>query len=154
MPGSPELDQVREARRKLAAYAGFSRTYWVVHGCALVLLAGLPIWLSYLPGAAPGVQWVLVAIAAVATAHSVIQRRRTGVQLPRRIGAYPSARWLWYAVLVISLAGLGLIHVLVAGGQRTAALLVLLPVAAAIFAGQHRIRAKMRDDIAAGRIAP
>ena len=154
MSGSPELDQVLEARRKLAAHAGFSRTYWVLQGCVLVLLAGLPIWLSYLPGAAPGAQWVLVAIAVAAAAHSVLRRRRSGVQLPRRSTAYPSAWRLRYAMLAVSVAGLGLIHVLVVGGHRTAALVVLLPVAAVIFAGQLRIRAKMRDDIAAGRIAP
>lgn len=154
MSGPPELDQVAEARRKLAAYAGFPRTYWALYGCALVLMAGLPIWLSYLPGAVPGVQWVLVAIAVMAAAHSVLQRRRSGVQLPRRSTAYPSAWRLRYAILAVSVAGLFLIHVLVAGGHRTAALVVLLPVAAVIFAGQLRIRAKMRDDIAAGRLAP
>lgn len=153
MADSPELDQVLDVRRRLSAYAGFPRTYWVLYGVALVLMAGLPIWLSFLPDRLPYVQWMLLAICLAAAAYSVIQRRRTGVQLPRRISAYPSARRLRYAVLAVTVAGICVIYALVDNGHRMIALIVLIPVAALIFAGQVWTRAKMRDDIAAGRVA-
>ena len=153
MSDTPELDQVIDARRRLSAYAGFPRTYWVLYGFALVLMAGIPIWLSFLPGQSSNVQWVLLAICLASAAYSVIQRRRSGVQLPRRIGAYPSAQRPRYAVLAVTLASIFIIYALVGNGHRTVALIVLIPVAVAIFAGQMWTRAKMRDDIAAGRVA-
>ncbi|MBP2365592.1 hypothetical protein [Pseudonocardia parietis] len=152
MSDTPEFDQVVDARRKLSTYAEFSRTYWVLHGVGLVLLAGIPIWVSFLPGLRPSIQWVLVAVAVAAAAYSMLQRRRSGVQLPR-IGAYPSARKVWFAVLAVTIAGVVGINLLVENGHRVAALLALIPVAAAVFVGQVRTRARMRDDIAAGRVA-
>ena len=154
MSGTPELDQVAEARRRLSVHAELPRTYWALYGIALVLIAGIPIWASYLPGGLPGVQWALLVVALAAAAHAVIGRRRSGVHLPRRIGAYPGARRLWLAVLVATVAGLVGIQLLVANGLRPAALVLLVVVAVAVFLGQVRIRARMRDDIAAGRVTP
>lgn len=153
MSDTPELDQVAEARRKLASYAEFSRTYWALYGIALVLIAGIPIWVSFLPESAGGVQWVLLAIGLGSAAYSLVQRRRTGVQLPRRIGAYPSARKVWLVVIAVTLASVAGIYALVGNGQRVIAAVILIPVAAVIFAGQVLTRARMRDDIAAGRVA-
>ncbi|MBW0102646.1 hypothetical protein [Pseudonocardia sp. KRD291] len=153
MSDTPELDQVVDARRKLSAYAGFPRTYWVLYGVALVLMAGLPIWSSFLPGQAFNLQWVLLAICLAAAAYSVLQRRRSGVHLPRQISAYPSAQRPRYTVLAVTLASVFIIYALVGNGHRTVALIVLIPVAAVIFAGQLWTRARMRDDIAAGRVA-
>lgn len=154
MPDTPELDQVTEARRALSAHAGFPRTYWALYGVALVLMAGIPIWPSLLPAGAPYVSWVLVAIGLAAAADSVLRRRRTGVQLPRRIGAYPGARLTWLAVMAVSVAGLLGIYALVGAGQLGAALVVLAVVAVVTFLGQVRVRDRMRADIAAGRVAP
>jgi hypothetical protein len=154
MPDTPELDQVLDARRKLATYAELPRTYWALYGVALVLIAGIPIWMSFLPGWRSGVQWVLLAVALAAATYSAVQRRRTGVHLPRRISAYPTARRVRIAVLALTLASVGGIYALVANGQRVAALVVLVPVAALILIGQVRTRARMRDDIAAGRVTP
>lgn len=154
MSDTPELDQVADARRKLATYAGFSRTYWALCAVAFVLMAGIPIWMSFLPWSSSGIQWVLLAVGLASAAYSVIRRRRSGVALPRRIGAYPGARPVWVAVLALTVVSFGGIYVLVDNGHRVAALVILLPVAALILAGHIRIRAKMRDDIAAGRVAP
>lgn len=153
MSDTPELEQVVAARRKLSTYAEFSRTYWVLYGVALVLIAGIPIWLSFLPGLRPSIQWVLLAVAVAAAAYSMIQRRRSGVQLPRRIGAYPSARWVRFAVLAVTVASVGGIYLLVDNGHLVAAVVALVPVAAIILVGQIWTRARMRDDIAAGRVA-
>ncbi|OZM75091.1 hypothetical protein CFN78_02645 [Amycolatopsis antarctica] len=153
MSDTPELDQVVDARRKLSTYAELSRTYWAVHGVALVLIAGIPIWLSFLPGQSTNLQWVLLAVCLVSAAYSVIQRQRSGVALPRRIGAYPSARKVRFAVLAVTLASVGGIYALVENGHRVAASVILVPVAAFILVGQIWTRARMRDDIAAGRIA-
>ena len=152
MSDTPELDQVVDARRKLSTYAEFSRTYWVLFGVALVLIAGIPIWTSFLPGLQSSIQWVLLAVAVAAAAYSMIQRRRSGVQLPRRIGAYPSARKVRFAVLAVTVASIGGIHLLVNNGQRVAAFVALVPVAAIILVGQIWTRARMRADIAAGRV--
>lgn len=154
MPDTPELDQVADARRRLSSYAGFPRTYWVLYGVALVLMAGLPIWLSFLPALVPGIQWVLLAICLASAAYAVIRRRQTGVRLPGRISSYPGAQVPRYAVLAVTLAGIGVIYALVGSGHRTVALIVLIPVAALVFAGQVWTRARMRADIAAGRVVP
>lgn len=154
MPDTPELDQVSDARRKLATYAELPPTYWALYGVALVLIAGIPIWMSFLPEWRSGVQWALLAVALAAAAYSLVQRRRTGVRLPRRISAYPTARKVWVAVLALTLASIGGLYALVANGQRVVALVVLVPVAALILVGQVRTRARMRDDIAAGRVTP
>lgn len=153
MSDTPELDQVADARRKLSTYAEFSPTYWALSGVALVMIAGIPIWTSFLPVLQSGIQWVLVAVAVAAAAHSMIQRRRSGVQLPRRIGAYPSARKVRFAVLAVTIASLGGIYLLVDNGHRLAAFVALVPAAAVILVGQIWTRARMRDDIAAGRVA-
>lgn len=153
MSDTPELEQVADARRKLATYAEFSRTYWALYGVALVLMAGIPIWVSFLPESVSGVQWVLLAVGLASAAYSLVRRQRTGVQLPRRISAYPSARRVWFVVLATTLASIAGLYALVGNGQRVIAAVVLIPVAAIIFAGQFLTRAKMRDDIAAGRVA-
>lgn len=154
MSDTPELDRVADARRALSAHAGFPRTYWALYGVALVLMAGIPIWVSLLPAGAPYVSWVLLAVAVASALYSVLRRRRTGVQLPRRIGAYPSARLTWLAVLALSAAGLLGIYALVGAGQRGAAFVALAAVAVVTFLGQIRVRTLMRADIAAGRVAP
>ncbi|BBF99196.1 MULTISPECIES: hypothetical protein [Pseudonocardia] len=154
MNDTPELDQVAEARRKLSVHAELPRTYWVLYGIALVLMAGIPIWASYLPGGLPDIQWALLAVTLAAAAYAVISRRRSGVYLPRRISAYPGARRLWVAVLAVSAAGIAGIYLLVGNGLRPAALVLLAVVAVVVFLGQVRIRARMRDDIAAGRVTP
>lgn len=153
MADRPDLDQVVEARRKLSAYAGFPRTYWALHGIALVLIAGLPIWISFLPGQRSYAEWVLLAVALASAAYSVIRRRRSGVALPRRIDAYPSARRPRFTVLALTAASVCALYALVENDHRVVAMIVLIPVVAFIFVGQIWTRAKMRDDIAAGRIA-
>lgn len=49
---------------------------WSSSGIALILMAGIPIWLSFLPDQIFNVQWVLLAMICLASvAYSVIQRR-------------------------------------------------------------------------------
>jgi hypothetical protein len=153
MSGTPELDQVAAARRRLAAHAQFSRSYWVVYGFVLVLFAGMPVWLSYLP---PDgwmyLQWAAAVVAVGSAAYAVIRRRRSGVYLPRRISAYPKAYKVWLAGLVITVGGFFVIHQLVEHSHRDIALYVLAPVAVAVFIAQVATRSAMRADIEAGRV--
>ncbi|MEQ3554152.1 hypothetical protein WIS52_27105 [Pseudonocardia nematodicida] len=154
MSDTPELARVAAARRALSEHAGFPTSYWVVTGAALVLMAGIPIWASFLPGGLPGVQWALLGVAAAAAAWAVLRRRRSGVALPRSVRAYPGARRVRPLVFLVTLAGLASIHLLVGNGQRVVALVVLVPVAVLIVLGNMWVRARMRDDIAAGRVTP
>ncbi|GAA0937070.1 hypothetical protein [Pseudonocardia zijingensis] len=155
MSGTPELDQVAEARRKIAAHAGFPRTYWAVYGVALVLCAGLSIWMSYLPsGDTTYLPWALAALAVASAVYSAVRRRRSGVYLPRRISSYPKARRIWIAGIVITACGFLGIHQLVEHAHRDIALYLLVPVAVVVFAVQVATRRAMRADIEAGLATP
>ncbi|PSK95705.1 hypothetical protein CLV63_114138 [Murinocardiopsis flavida] len=153
MTGKPELDQVADARSRLASHAPFPVTYWVLYGAVLVFLAGLPIWSTWLsPVGGSYVPWGIAAIGIASAAYSWARRRRSGVYLPKRISAYPGARPIRLVSLAVTLAGLAGIFALVEYGQREAALLVLPVVAAAIFVTQFMTRSAMRRDIEAGRV--
>ena len=155
MSGTPELDRVADARRKLAAHAGFPRSYWVVYGLVLVLSAGLPVWVSYLPSA----DWVYVsgAIAVLGVGSAVyvmVRRRRSGVYLPRRISSYPKAYKIWLCGIVVTFGGFLGIQQLVEHGHRDIALYVLAPIAVVVFIAQVATRSAMRADIEAGWVTP
>ena len=155
MSGTPELDRVADARRKLAAHAGFPRSYWVVYGLVLVLSAGLPVWVSYLPSA----DWVYVsgAIAVLGVGSAVyvmVRRRRSCVYLPRRISSYPKAYKIWLCGIVVTFGGFLGIQQLVEHGHRDIALYVLAPIAVVVFIAQVATRSAMRADIEAGRVTP
>ena len=153
--GTPELDQVADARRKLAAHADFPTTYWVVYGVALVAIAGIPIWMSVLGATgSPSVSLVLLAVAVVAATYSRIRRRRTGVYLPKRISSYPSAMPWWVASLVATAVGFAGLQWLVGDDQRGTALLVLPVVAVVVFTTQYLTRSAMRRDVEEGRVRP
>ncbi len=155
MADTPELDQVAEARRRLATHAAMPPTYWAVQTIAVVLIAGIPLWLSFLPAVDGSyVQWVLLAVAAAAAAYAGFQRRRSGVYLPRRISAYPSARLAHIAVLIVMAAGVVGVYALVSNGHPVLAFVTLIAVAAASLIGHLRIRAAMRRDIEDGRVSP
>lgn len=155
MADTPELDQVAEARRKLATHASMPKAYWAVYTVAVVLIAGIPLWLSFLPAVDGSyVQWVLVAVALAAAAYAVFQRRRSGVYLPRRTSAYPSARLPHIIVLIVTAVGVFGIYALVSNGHPALALAALIPVAVASLIGNLRIRAAMRRDIENGRVSP
>ncbi|OZM82684.1 hypothetical protein [Pseudonocardia sp. MH-G8] len=153
MSGTPELDQVAAARRRLAAHAQFPRSYWVVYGVVLVLFAGVPVWLSYLPsGNWMYLQWAVAAVGIGSAVYSMVRRRRSGVYLPRRISAYPKAYKIWLAGLVITVGGFFGIQQLVQHSHRDIALYMLVPVAVAVFIAQVATRSAMRADIEAGRV--
>ncbi|KID30514.1 hypothetical protein HQ32_02015 [Prauserella sp. Am3] len=151
----PELDQVADARRRLAAHARLPLGYWVFYGVALVALAGLPLWTSWL-GAAdhPLVSWGVAALGIASAGYAWNRRRRTGVHLPKRVGAYPSARPWWLAGLALTLAGFGAIFTLVAQDLRPVAYGVLPVVAIAVFALQLKTRSAMEHDLQEGRVRP
>ncbi|MEU6131820.1 hypothetical protein ABZ805_21815 [Saccharopolyspora sp. NPDC047091] len=150
-----QLDQVADARRRLAGHAGFPTAYWVIFGVALVAMAGLPIWMDLLGADYNAyVSWGLAAIALGSAAFSVARRRRSGVYLPKRIGSYPGARPIWLAALAITVVGFGVIAALVRFEQQGIALLVLPVVAIAVFVAQVKTRAAMRRDIEEGRVRP
>ncbi|ANY06649.1 hypothetical protein [Pseudonocardia sp. HH130630-07] len=153
MNDKPTLQQAVEARRELATHVELPRTYWALYAVALVAMAGIPIWTSFLPLDTGYISWGLVAVVLAATAYSVITRYRSGVHLPRHIGAYPSARRIHLAVLAIALGGFCGMYTLVANGHRTIALIALVPLVVFVLAGQYRIRTLMRDDVASGRVA-
>ncbi|MDT0300631.1 hypothetical protein [Streptomonospora wellingtoniae] len=154
MTDTPELDQVAEARRKLAAQAGFPVAYWVFFTAASVLIAGLPIWTSLLPGSGLYFQWALLGAVLISAAYAVIRRRRSGVYLPRRVTSYPGARLLWITTLAATGAGYLGISALVDRGLPGLALAVLVPVAAVMLVGQVLIRSAMRRSIEDGRVTP
>lgn len=155
MSGMSELEQVADARRRVAAHARFPVTYWVVYGIVLVLLAGLPIWQSWLGlDASPVVPWVIAAVGVGSAVHSRIRRRRSGIYLRKPISAYPGARGIWLAGVAVTLVGLAGIDALVDHGQRGFALLALAGVAVAVFLIQVRTRSAMARDIEAGRVLP
>jgi hypothetical protein len=151
--GTPELDQVAEARRRLAAHARFPRAYWVVYGVALVLLAGLPVWMSYLPSVdRVYLSWAIAALGIGSAVYAVVRRRRSGVYLPRRISSYPKARKIWLVGMLLTLGGFLAIQQLVGHGHRDVALYLLVPIAVAVFLVQVATRSAMRADIEAGRV--
>jgi hypothetical protein len=150
----PALDQVADARRKLAAHAGFPVAYWVALAAAIVLMAGLPIWMSLFPDGITWLQWGLAAIALGSAAYTVLRRRSSGVHLPRRVTSYPGARMVWAGVLTFTVAGYFGVKALVDSGNRGVALAVLLPFAAVVLVGQMSVRKAMRRDIEAGRVTP
>jgi hypothetical protein len=153
MAGTPELDQVAEARRRIAAHAQYPRSYWLVVGVALVFIEGLPVWMSYLPGADPAyLSWALAALALGLAVYSRLRRHRSGVYLPRRITAYPKAFRIWLTGLVVAIGGFVVLDQLVDHGHRDIALYVLGPVAAAVFVAQFATHSAMRADIEAGRV--
>ncbi|WP_435109599.1 hypothetical protein [Nocardiopsis synnemataformans] len=154
MSSNPELDQVADARRKLAAHADLPAAYWVFFTLASVLIAGLPIWSSLLPGSGPYLQWAIFGVVLAATAYAVIQRRRSGVYLPRRITSYPGARLTWIAALAVTGVGFLGIQALVDNGLTGFALAALVPVAVIVLVGQMLVRSAMRRSIEDGRVTP
>lgn len=155
MSDTPELDQVADARRRVAAHAQFPVAFWVVYGVVLVALIGLPIWMSWLsPAGGPSVSWALLAVGLAAAAYSWGRRRRSGVYLPKRVGAYPSARPIWLLGLGVTLIGFFSVDALVDAGQRGLAILVLPVAALAVFVVQLKTRSAMFRDIEAGRVRP
>ncbi|MDA3644976.1 hypothetical protein LZ318_03655 [Saccharopolyspora indica] len=153
MTGTPELDQVAAARRQLATHAQYPAAYWVIYGAVLVLLAGLPIWNTWLRlGNGPYITSALAVLAVGAATYESVRRRRSGVHLRKRITAYPSARPIWLAGIAITLLGLFGIQALVSSGQREIALLVLPVVALAVLLVQLKTRSAMRRDIEEGRV--
>jgi hypothetical protein len=155
MSSSPELDQVTEARRRLAEHAGFPRTYWVLYAFVSVFFAGVPIWMSYLPADDwQYMSWAIAAIGLASTAYVVIRRRVSGVHLPKGVSAYPGAQRIWFGTLAVTIGGFFAIQALVTHDHRGLALALLLPVAAVLFFGQISIRRAMRADLEAGRVTP
>ncbi|MCX2730846.1 hypothetical protein OOZ19_11400 [Saccharopolyspora sp. NFXS83] len=154
MSDTPELDQVADARRRIAAHARFPVVYWVLSGVALVIASGLPIWFSLLPGGRSYIEWALVAIVFASAIYSWSRRRRSGVYLPKRIGSYPGALPFWLASIVIMIIGFAGINVLVNNEQLGIAFLVLPVVAIAVFGIQIKIRSAMVRDIEEGRVRP
>ncbi|AXB45369.1 hypothetical protein [Amycolatopsis albispora] len=153
MPDRSELDQVAEARRRIAAHARFPVAYWVFYGVVLVLLAGLPIWMTWLrPADSTYVTWAIAAIGIGSAIYSWARRRRSGVHLAKRISAYPSARPSWLVGIGVTLAGFAGIYALVEHGQRGLAFLVLPVVALVVFVAQVKTRSAMYRDIEAGRV--
>ncbi|ANY09629.1 hypothetical protein [Pseudonocardia sp. HH130630-07] len=155
MSDTPELDQVAAARRKVADQLDFPLTYWVFLGIALVFFMSVPLLLSWLPrDASPYLSWAIAAVGISSAVYSFVKRRRSGVYLPKRIGAYPSARPLWMAEMILSIAGFIGMYALVNADQRGYALALLPVLAIAIFVLQLRTRSAMRRDIEAGRVTP
>ncbi|GAA4864965.1 hypothetical protein [Saccharopolyspora cebuensis] len=155
MSEKSELDQVADARRRLAAHAEFSTSYWVVNGVLLALVAGLPIWFSWLDGGGSQyLQWGLVAVVLASAVHSWSRRRRSGVYLPKRIYSYPSARLIWLAGIAIAVIGFGSLFALVENGQRQVAFVVYPVLAIAVLVIQIKTRSAMRRDIESGKVKP
>ena len=154
MPGSSELDQVADARRKLAmaAVPELSRTDSVLEGIAVLLYVGVPVWKSFLPGISTGAAaWTVLAAGLLLVAHAQIQQRRHRVRLPNGIKAYPSARKALYAFVAIFSVSFSGFDLLIESGHRVIAVVLLIPVAMALFVCDMLVRTKKREDIAAGR---
>ncbi|GAA0993610.1 hypothetical protein GCM10009551_056210 [Nocardiopsis tropica] len=154
MASTPELDQVAEARSRIAAHASLPGSYWVFLAFAGTLIAGLPIWRALLPTAGAYLDWGLVVLAAASAVYAIVRRRRTGVYLPRRVTSYPGARILWVATLAATGAGFLGIQALVDHGHMGLALAALVPVATVMLVGYMLVRAAMRRSIEAGRVKP
>ncbi|WDZ93054.1 hypothetical protein [Nocardiopsis sp. HUAS JQ3] len=154
MNSNPELDQVADARRRLADHTDPPTAFWVFLAAASVLIAGLPIWSALLPGSGPYFQWAILGVVVIATVYSVIQRRRSGVYMPRYVFSYPGARLMWIAALAITGVGYIGITLLVDQGMTGFALAALVPVAALVLAGQMLVRSAMRRSIENGRATP
>ncbi|MFD0773199.1 hypothetical protein ACFQZ2_04580 [Streptomonospora algeriensis] len=154
MADTPELDQVAEVRRKLAARSELPLAYWVLFTAASVLIAGLPIWTSLLPGSGLYFQWGALGAVLISVAYAVIQRRRSGVYLPRRVTSYPGARLLWITTLAATGAGYLGISALVDRGLTGFALAALVPVAAVMLVGHVLTRSAMRRSIEDSRVTP
>lgn len=154
MADTPELDQVAEARRRLVARSELPLAYWVLFAAASVLIAGLPIWTSLLPGSGLYLQWAVLGAVLVSVAFAVVQRRRSGVYLPRRVTSYPGARLLWITTLAATGAGYVGIDALVDRGLLGFALAALAPVAAVMLVGHVLTRSAMRRSIENGTVTP
>ncbi|GAB2487669.1 hypothetical protein [Nocardiopsis aegyptia] len=154
MADHPDLEQVAEARRRLAAHTELPLAYWILFAAASVLIAGLPIWTSLLPGSGHYLQWALVGVVLVSVVYAVVQRRRSGVYLPRRVTSYPGARLLWISTLAATGAGYLGISALVDRGLTGLALAALVPVAAVMLVGHVLTRSAMRRSIQDGRATP
>ncbi|MFP5020791.1 hypothetical protein [Pseudonocardia phyllosphaerae] len=152
MSRTPELDQVADARRALSKHAGYPTAYWVLTTVLLAAFAGIPLWLHLFPAATPFVQWSPLVIALASAAYSIIKRNRSGVQLPRAVGAYPSARPFWLACMVLSIAGFIATKVLVAHDQIGFAVGVPVVVGVGVLLSQLRIQSLIRSDVAGGRV--
>lgn len=154
MSDTPELDQVADARRRIAEHARLPAAYWVLIGVVVVLATGLPIWISLLPVGRPYVEWGLAAIVIASAVYSWTRRRRSGVYLPKRVGSYPGARPFWLAGIAVALAGFFVIDFMVGREQLGGAFLVLPVVALALFGIQIKLRSAMARDIEEGRVRP
>ncbi|MFR9731016.1 hypothetical protein ACL03H_17465 [Saccharopolyspora sp. MS10] len=155
MSNTPELDQVADARRRIADHARFPAAYWVLYGAALVVFAGVPIWLSWFTApTTPYLSWVIAALGIGSALYSWYRRRRSGVYLPKRISAYPSARPIWLAGHGVTLAGFAGIWALVRQDQHPYAFAVLAVVVVVVFVAQIKTRSAMVRDIEAGRAQP
>jgi hypothetical protein len=155
MSGTPELDQVADARRRLAAHAGFPRSYWLAYGLVLVLFTGMPVWMSYLPSDDwVYLSWAVAVVGVGSAVYSVARRRRSGVYLSRRISSYPKAYKIWLAGIAVTIGGFLAIYQLVEHAHRDLALYLLAPVAVVVFIAQVATRSAMRADIEAGRVMP
>ncbi|WP_224386632.1 hypothetical protein [Pseudonocardia sp. ICBG1293] len=152
MSHNPELDQVTEMRRKLATHALFPLSYWIVYSVLLVVIMSIPVWVSALPSVTPYLTLGLLVVALGSAMYSIRTRRRSGVALPRRITAYPGARRLHAGVLALTVVGVIAGYALVGADRPGIAMAVLVPLAALVLAGQYRIRQKMAEDIATGRV--
>ncbi|WP_243789076.1 hypothetical protein [Saccharopolyspora gloriosae] len=152
MSDTPELDQVADARRRIAAHTRFPVAYWTLAGVVLVLAAGLPIWIFLLPTGRSYLEWGLVALVLASAVYSWTRRRRSGVYLAKRVGSYPSARPFWLGGLAVALVGFFVINFWVAREQIGSALLVLPVVGLAVFGLQIKLRSAMMRDIEQGRV--
>ncbi|MGW0894043.1 hypothetical protein [Saccharopolyspora sp. NPDC002578] len=152
MSDSPELDQVAEMRRKLAAHAQYPLLYWALLGVVVMLVSGLPIWSAWLPDGGYYLQWAMAAIALGSALYARRRRSRTGVHLPKRSGSYPSAWPFWVISLVILAVGFAVVTVLVRHDQLVIALLVLPILAVGVVATEFKTRAMMARDIEEGRV--
>lgn len=153
MSQSPELDQVVEVRRRLAEHTLLPRWYWAMTTVFVVVLAGLPVWESYLsPQALNYAVWVPALLAVILMVAERVRRSRSGVHLPRGMGAYPSVWRVWVPLMALTAVAYLGIMVLVNHDQRGVALALVPVVAVLTLAGTLLVRRSMRADIEAGRV--